>query len=125
MMKYTLHIAFDKRVGDILLRVCEYAKKYGSHSANHIHPIRFDFSNTNVIEVKRLEKKCLVADIPLFAMESFCGIPVKWVTENTAQRLKDGNDIEELETMIHKVEHELYPHTINELLKEINDESVN
>ena len=30
-----------------------------------------------------------------------------------------GNDIEELETMIHKVEHELYPRTINELLKEL------
>ena len=32
---------------------------------------------------------------------------------------EDGNDIEELETMIHKVEHELYPRTINELLKEL------
>ena len=30
-----------------------------------------------------------------------------------------GKDIEELETMIHKVEHELYPRTINELLKEL------
>ena len=30
-----------------------------------------------------------------------------------------GNDIEEIETMIHKVEHELYPRTINELLKEL------
>ena len=30
-----------------------------------------------------------------------------------------GNDILELETMIHKVEHELYPRTINELLKEL------
>ena len=30
-----------------------------------------------------------------------------------------GNDVLELETMIHKVEHELYPRTINELLKEL------
>lgn len=30
-----------------------------------------------------------------------------------------GNDILELETMIHKVEHKLYPRTINELLKEL------
>ena len=36
-----------------------------------------------------------------------------------------GNDIEELETMIHKVEHELYPKTINELLKELKNERVN
>lgn len=32
-----------------------------------------------------------------------------------------GNDIEELEGMIHKVEHHLYPSTINMLLKETRD----
>lgn len=36
-----------------------------------------------------------------------------------------GEDLEELETMIHKVEHELYPMTINKLLEELENESVN
>lgn len=94
-MKHTLHIAFSEPVGEILLRVCEYAKKYGNHSANHIHPIRFDFSDANVIEIKRLGKNCPVTDFALFAMEIFSGIPVKWITEDEAHTLHDGRDIEE------------------------------
>lgn len=95
MMKYTLHIAFNKHVGEILLHVCEYAKKYGSHSANHIHPIRFDFSNTNVIEIKRIGKNCPLKDFAIFAMDMFSGIPVKWITEDVTHILRDGKDIEE------------------------------
>jgi hypothetical protein len=94
-MKYTLHIAFNKHVGEILLHVCEYAKKYGSHSANHIHPIRFDFSNTNVIEIKRIGKNCPLKDFAIFAMDMFSGIPVKWITEDVTHILRDGKDIEE------------------------------
>ena len=95
MMKYTLHIAFNKHVGEILLHVCEYAKKYGSHSANHIHPIRFDFSNTNDIEIKRIGKNSPLKDFAIFAMEMFSGIPVKWITEDVTHILRDGKDIEE------------------------------
>ena len=94
-MKYTLHIAFSELVGDLLLQVCEYAKKYGNYSADYINPIRFDFSDTNVIEVKKLGKSCLIKDFILFAMESFSGIPVKWITNDTIHTLQDGDDIEE------------------------------
>lgn len=95
-MKYSLYIAFSEPVGEILLRVCEYAKKYGSSTAELINPLRFDFSDTNIIEIKRLGKKCLVTDFALFAMESFSGIPVKWITQkDETHTLKDGKDIEE------------------------------
>ena len=94
-MKYSLYIAFSEPVGEILLRVCEYAKKHGNHSANYIHPIRFDFSGTNVIEIKRLGKNCSVTDFALFALEMFSGIPVKWITEDEAHTLHDGHDIED------------------------------
>ena len=94
-MKYTLQIAFSKPVGDILLRVCEYAKKYGSSSADYINPLLFDFSDDSVIEVKRPEKNCPVADTSLFALEIFNGIPLRWMTKNSCQSLKDENDIEE------------------------------
>ncbi len=94
-MKYTLHIAFSELIGDLLLRVCEYAKKFGASSANYINPIRFDFSDTNVIEVKRLGKNCPIKDFALFAMEVFSGIPVRWITDGTTHTLQDGDDIEE------------------------------
>lgn len=94
-MKYSLHIAFSELIGDLLLRVCEYAKKFGASSANYINPIRFDFSDTNVIEVKRLGKNCPIKDFALFAMEVFSGIPVRWITDGTTHTLQDGNDIEE------------------------------
>ena len=94
-MKYTLQIAFSKPVGDVLLRVCEYAKKYGSSSADYINPLMFDFSDDRVIEVKRPEKNCPVADTSLFALEIFNGIPLRWMTKNSCQSLKDENDIEE------------------------------
>ena len=94
-MKYTLQIAFSKPVGDILLRVCEYAKKYGSSSADYINPLLFDFSDDSVIEVKQPEKNCPVADTSLFALEIFNGIPLRWMTKNSCQSLKDENDIEE------------------------------
>lgn len=45
-MKYTLQIAFSKPVGDILLRVCEYANKFGTDKANRINPLLFDFQVT-------------------------------------------------------------------------------
>ncbi len=94
-MKYTLHIAFSEPVGEILLRVCEYAKKFGSHSAGYINPLRFDFSDTDIIEIKRPEKNCPIANFALSAMEFYYGIPLKWMTNNTPQTLKDDKDIEE------------------------------
>lgn len=94
-MKYTLHIAFSELVGDLVLQVREYAKKFGSHSANYIHPIRFDFSNTNIIEIKRIGKNCPLKDFAIFAMDMFSGIPVKWITEDVTHILRDGKDIEE------------------------------
>lgn len=94
-MKYTLQIAFSKPVGDILLRVCEYAKKYGSSSADYINPLLFDFSDESVIEVKRPEKNCQAADISLFALEILNGVPLRWMAKNSYKPLKDENDIEE------------------------------
>ena len=94
-MKYTLHIAFSKSVGEILLQTFEYAKKYGNNTAKYINPIRFDFSDTNIIEIKRLGKKSTVADFALFAMDFFSGIPVEWITNDAKYTLKDSVDIEE------------------------------
>lgn len=94
-MKYTLQIAFSKPVGDILLRVCEYAKKFGKSSAEYLNPLRFDFSDTNIIEVQRPEKNCPVGDFALFAMELYNGIPLRWMTNNTTYELRDGRDIED------------------------------
>ena len=94
-MKYSLHIAFSKPVGDMLLQVCEYAKKYGKDLAKYINPLRFDFSDTDEIEIKRLENKSSIVDFTLFAMEMFSGIPVKWMTDDATHTLQDGKDIEE------------------------------
>lgn len=94
-MKYTLQIAFSKPVGDILLRVCEYAKKFGRSSADYLNPLRFDFSDTNIIEVQRPEKNCPIGDFALFAMELYNGIPLRWMTNNTTYELRNGRDIED------------------------------
>ena len=94
-MKYSLHIAFSEPVGEILLRVCEYAKKFGSDSADYIKPLRFDFSDSNKIEVKRPEKNCPIADFALFAMEIYNCIPLRWMTQDVTYTLEDGSDIEE------------------------------
>lgn len=94
-MKYTLQIAFSKLVGDIILRVCEYAKKYGSSSADYINPLLFDFSEDNEIEVKRPEKISRAADLSLFALELYTGVPLQWITTNASKTLKDRNDVEE------------------------------
>lgn len=94
-MKYTLQIAFSKPVGDILLRVCEYAKKFGRNSADYLNPLRFDFSDTNIIEVQRPEKNCPISDFALFAMELYNGIPLRWMTNDTTYELRDGRDIED------------------------------
>ena len=95
MMKYTLHIAFDKQIGDILLRVREYANKYGKNTAKFMNPLRFDISDSNVIEVKAPKKNCPVADIALFAMELYMGIPIMWTTNGASQTLQNEKDIEE------------------------------
>lgn len=94
-MKYTLQIAFSKPVGDILLRVCEYAKKYGNSSADYINPLLFDFSDDSVIEVKRPEKHCKIADAVLFAFEAYNNVPLQWISKDPSRILSDDKDIEE------------------------------
>lgn len=94
-MKYALHIAFNKSVGDILLRICEYAKKFGNSSANFINPLLFEFSDTNKIEVKRPEKNIPLADFALFALEMYYGIQLRWMTENVATTLIGNKGVEE------------------------------
>ena len=94
-MKYTLHIAFSELVGDLVLQVREYAKKFGKNTAELINPLRLDFSDSNIIEVKTPEKKCPLTDFALYAMELFSGIPMKWTTNNTTYRLQNGKDIED------------------------------
>lgn len=93
-MKYTLHIAFSELVGELLLQVREYANKYGESAAELINPLRFDFSDSNIIEVKIPEKDLNITKFAQFAMELFRGVPFKWKT-NTTHTLRDGDDIEE------------------------------
>ena len=94
-MKYTLQIAFSEPVGEILLRVREYAKKFGDSSAKYINPLWFDFSGSDTINIIRPEKNCPITDFALFALDIYLGIPLKWRTNNGSQILRDGNDIEE------------------------------
>jgi len=93
-MKYTIQIAFNEPVGDIILRVSEYAKKYGDSLASCINPLLFDFSDYG-ISVKRPEKKCPLMDFAVFAMEIYNGIPLQWATKNQSILLSDKNDIED------------------------------
>lgn len=92
-MKYTLQIAFSKPVGDILLRVCEYAKKFGTDKAKNINPLRFDFSD-DIIEVTHPEKDCPLEDAAIHALEIFTGIPLDW-RSRWSEKLDNGKDIEE------------------------------
>lgn len=94
-MKYTLQIAFSKLVGDIILRVCEYARKYGSSSADYINPLLFDFAEDNKISVKRPEKIAPAADYSLFALELYTGVPLQLIATNRSKTLNDKNDVEE------------------------------
>ena len=91
-MKYTLQIAFSKSVGDILLRVCEYAKKFGTDKAKSINPLRFDFSG-DVIEVTHPEKDSPLEDATIHALEIFTGIPLDW-RSRWSEKLNNGKDIE-------------------------------
>ena len=88
-MKYTLQIAFSKPVGDILLRVCEYAKKFGTDKAKNINPLRFDFSG-DIIEVTHPEKDCPLENAAIHAIEIFTGISLDW-RNRWSEKLEDGN----------------------------------
>lgn len=93
-MKYTIQIAFSEPVGDIILRVSEYAKKYGDHLATCLNPLLFEFTDSG-ISVKRPEKNCPIMDMAVFAMEVYSNIPLQWVTKNRAIILSDDSEIEE------------------------------
>lgn len=92
-MKYTLQIAFSRPVGDVLLRVCEYAKKFGTDKAKNINPLRFDFSG-DIIEVTHPEKDCPLENAAIHAIEIFTGISLDW-RNRWSEKLEDGKDIEE------------------------------
>ena len=90
-MKYTLQIAFSKPVGDILLRVCEYANKFGTDKANRINPLLFDFSG-NIIEITHPQKDCPIEDAAILALEMYMGICLNWRSE-WSEQLMDERDV--------------------------------
>lgn len=93
-MKYTIQIAFSEPVGDIILRVSEYAKKYGDHLASCLNPLLFDYKESGIY-VKRPEKNCPLVDLAVFAMEIYNGIPLQWATKNRSICLSNNNEIED------------------------------
>ena len=93
-MKYTLHIAFDEAVGDIVLNVSEYIGKFGRTVKDCVQPLMFLFEG-NKISVKRPEKKSKVGDAILFFAELKTGLSLQWITHNKATELYSENDIED------------------------------
>lgn len=92
-MKYTLQISFSKPVGDVLLRVCEYAKKFGKDKAKNIKPLRFDFSG-DIIEVIRPQRNRNLEDAAIHTLEVFTGIPLDW-RKNCSEELTDSKAVED------------------------------
>lgn len=93
-MKYTLHIAFDLDIGDAVLHICEYVKKYGEYSSPYFEPLLMEKFGEGAI-VMRPEKNCPAADIAIHALELYCQIPLHWAVENKKERLGNGNEIED------------------------------
>jgi len=113
-MKYTLQIAFSKPVGEILLRVSEYSKKFGEDKADKINPLRFDFSG-DIIEVTHPEKDCPLEDAAIHAIEIFTGLSLDW-RNKWSEKLDDGNDIRDF------FEHQFSEHILRDITLIVNEQ---
>ena len=67
-MKYTLHIAFDEKIGDIVLRTNERIKKFSQAEAPCFMPLLFTPTSEG-FDVQRPELNCPAADLIVFAAE--------------------------------------------------------
>lgn len=93
-MKHQIHIAFDRDVGDAVLRICEYVKKYGEFVSPYFEPLMMEKSGEGAI-MMRPEKDCPIADTAIRALELYYQIPLHWAIENKKEKLADGNEIED------------------------------
>ena len=94
MMKYQIHIAFDRDIGDAILRICEYVRKYGEKLSPYFEPILMEKSGEGAI-MMRPEMNCPVVDTAIRALEIFYQIPLHWAVENKKERLADSSEIED------------------------------
>lgn len=91
-MKYTLHIAFDEKIGDIVLRTNERIKKFSQAEAPCFMPLLFTPTSEG-FDVQRPELNCPAADLIVFAAEVATQSYLSWMTKNRSISLICDEDI--------------------------------
>lgn len=93
-MKYTLHIAFDEKIGDAVLRTYERVKKFSKSEAHCFAPLLLSPDGSG-FEAMRPELSCPEADLLLTGLELKLGIFFRWALKNKVTKLRSDDDITE------------------------------
>lgn len=103
-MVYTLHIAFDKKIGELILRVDERIKQFGQAESTAYKPLLF-VSNGDGFDVKRPEQSHKTAESIAYMIDWRAGMLLEWLGKNPSIQLQTTDDITDFfeEEYIHHV----------------------
>lgn len=91
-MIYTLHIAFDERIGELILRVDGRIKQFGQTEAPAYKPLLF-IPDGDGFEVKRPEQSHKGIEAIAYAISWKAGVLFEWLGKNPSVQLKNADDI--------------------------------
>ena len=92
VMVYTLHIAFDEKVGEMLLRVDERIKLFGQAETSAYKPLLF-LPNGKGFDVKRPELSHKKVETIAHMIDWRVGMMLEWLGKNPSIQLNDAEDI--------------------------------
>ncbi len=104
IMIYTLHIAFDEKIGELILRVDERIKQFGQAEAPAYKPLLF-IANGDGFDVKRPEQSHKKAETIAYMIDWRAGMLLEWLGKNPTKQLHDADEITDFfeEEYIHNV----------------------
>lgn len=91
-MKYTLHIALDEKVGDLVIRTYQRVKKFGQQEAPCFVPLLFTEEGRD-LAVRRPEISYPIADVLVHGAEVCYGAYFSWATKNKSKIFKSDEAI--------------------------------
>lgn len=95
MKKFSIHIAFSEKIGDLVLQEAEYIRKYSDTLPSLFNPLLCEFDG-NKMTVKLPEKENIFKTAVVLSLELYFQIPLRWMLDNSnASSYKGKSEIED------------------------------
>ena len=94
MKKYSIHIAFSEKIGELILKEAEHIKKYSDTLSPFFNPLLCEFDGNKML-VKRPEKNGFIQNAIVLSLELYFQIPLRWMMSDSSTSYKGKSAIED------------------------------